>query len=169
MRRCLKTTIFMTLVMSLLVTNLIVAAEPTVTVDPETPEAESTVTFTAVLDDDDVISVWLDIRECSAILCFPGSIQNLSMTEQADGSYETSATLTYDTAIYIQYTLFVESSEGWNEYLSETKVYLAEKQNGDGTTNGDNGNGGGGIPGFEIIGLLTAVVISIIILRRKRF
>ena len=169
MRRCLKNAIYMTLVMSLLMTSLIVAAEPTVTLDPEAPKPEATVTFTATVDDDNVSSVWLNIQECTAVtgICFGDSKQNLSMTEQADGTYEASATLTHDDATYVQYTLFVETSEGWIEYLTDTKSNLDIESDDDGTTNGD-GNGGGGIPGFEIIAVLAAISIAIIILRRKR-
>jgi hypothetical protein len=154
------------IVSSLIITGLNATAQPTVTVDPEKPEVKSTVKFTAVLDDD-AISVWITVQECDANtgICFPDSIQNLSMVEQIDGSYEASATLTRGDATYIQYTLLVETASGWNEYLAKTKVNLAEKPNGDGNGNGDNGNGS---PGFTVLIVVLAVIIIITVYYRKR-
>lgn len=166
MRRTIKNIFFLMLVSSIILTGLNVTANPTVTVDPETPEVQSTVTFTAELGDEDATSVRITIQECDANtgICFPDSLQNLSMTEQSDGSYEASATLTRDDATYIQYTLLVESSEGWTQYLEKTKVNLAEKPNGGDNGNGDNGNG---IPGFTLILVVLAFVLIIMVYYRK--
>jgi hypothetical protein len=167
MKKTLKIVYLMTLVISLLMANLVYAAEPTVTTEPEEIVKQSTFTFTVELDDEDVTSVWLFIQECDASTgtCFPETIQNISMTEQ-DGKYQTPVTISHERASYIQYTINVETSEGWESYLKLTKIYLTEVQNGNGTDNGDNGNGS---PGFELITLLAAVVIGIILLRKKRF
>ena len=167
MRRVLRSAFFMTLVMGFLMTSLVTTADPIVAVDPGTPTVQSTVTFTADLGDDDAISVWITVQECDANtgICFPDSLQNVSMTELADGSYEVSITLIHEDASYLQYTLLVESSEGWNEYLEKTRVDLAEKQNDDGPTNGEDNNS---TPGFELILVAIAVLFISLIYFRKR-
>jgi len=168
MRRTIKNVFFMMLVACLFMTNLVNAADPTVTVDPEAPIAESTVSFTAELDDEDVIGVWLKVQECNANsgICFPDSLQNISMTEQ-DSEYKASVTLSHDDATYIQYTIYVETSEGLLEYLKDTKINLSEQQNSNGTGNG--GDDDNGTPGFEVISLLLAVLVGVSLLKRKRF
>ncbi len=167
MRRTIKIIFFMMLVTSLFVANSVNAADPTITVDPDPPVAESTVTFTAELDDEGIIDVWLKVQECNANtgICFPDSLQNISMSEQ-DGKYIVSATLGHDDATYIQYTINVETSTGWIEYLKDTKINLSEKPNGNGTTNG--GGDDNGTPGFEIITLLFAVLVGVSLYKRKR-
>lgn len=165
MRKILKNVFFMTLVISLFMTNIVNAAEPTVTLDPASPTPKSTVTFTAEIDDEGVISVWLWTQECDARIgiCYPDTIQNISMTEQTDGSYKVTAGLKRLDVTYLQYTLNVETSDGWKTYLELTKVNLSLDQNGDGSANGADKT-----PGFELILVIASIVVALFIYTRKR-
>lgn len=166
MKRTLKIVFLTTLVISLFMTSLANAAEPTVTVDPAAPEIQGEVTFTATLDDENIVGVYMWVQECDAAsgICYPDTEQNLTM-EQTGGTYTATTDLIRTGVTYLQYTLNVETSEGWIMYLEKTKVNLTVDSNG--STNGGNG-GGNGTPGFEIITLLAAVSIGVLLLRRKR-
>lgn len=168
MKKTLKIVSLMMLIASLLLTNLAMAADPVVTTDPIEIEKQSKFTFMAEIDDKNISSVWLKIQECDAStgICFPGTLQNLSMIKQ-NSKYQTEVTITHERASYVQYTIFVETTEEWKTYLKDTKINLSEEQNGDGTGNGDNEDNGS--PGFELITVLAAIIIGVILLNRKRF
>ena len=168
MRRTIKTIFFMMLVACLFGANLVNAANPTVSVNPDPPVVQSEVTFTVEVDDQDVVGVWLKVQECNANtgICFPETLKNLSMSEQ-DGNYTVSTTLTHKDSTYIQYTIYVQNTSGWIEYLKDTKINLAEKPNGNGVTNGDGDSNG--TPGFEVIFVLLAIIIGVTLYKRKRY
>ena len=168
MKKTWKIVFLMTLVMSLLMTNFVTAADPVITTEPEDIVKQSTFTFIAELDDMDISSVWLKVQECDAStgVCFPETLQNISMTEQ-NNKYQTLVTITHERASYVQYTIYVETNEGWITYLEDTKINLTEGQNGDGTGNGDDDDNGS--PGFELITVLAAIIIGVILLNRKRY
>lgn len=152
-----------------IISGFVVADEPTLELNPEKPYPQSDVTFTAEVTDENILEVRLEIQECNANtqICYPK--QNLSMTEVSTGTYESTVTLQHADATYIQYTLKIKTTDGWDEYFKETKVNLSEKpSNGD--TNGDkNGNTNEDTPGFEFVGLaLSVMFIMFILYKRKR-
>ena len=135
------------------------AAEPTMEIDPDQPAPLSTVTFTAQIDDT-ATAVRLLIQECNGNTGICYVRQNLSMSDMGDGSYQKTVTLEHEDATYIQYSLLVQTSNGWTTYLEETKVTLQEQQ-----SNGDTN----GTPGFELAGmLLAAMFIMVLVVWRKR-
>ena len=146
-------------------------AEPTVTLDPASPELQGEVTFTATVDDENIVGVFLEIQECDANLgiCYPDTQQNLTMLEQTNGSaiYTATATLIRTDVTYLQYTLNVETSEGWVKYLEKTKVNLTLDQDDNGDTNGGTDNGSG-TPGFEIILVMISLLVAVSLYKRKR-
>jgi hypothetical protein len=168
MKKTWKIVFLMTLVMSLLMTNFVTAADPVVTTEPEDLVKQSTFTLMAEIDDENILSVWLRVQECDAStgICFPDTVQNLSMAVQ-DSKYQTEVTITHERASYVQYTIYVETDEGWITYLEDKKIYLTEEQNGDGTGNGDDDDNGS--PGFELITVFVAIIIGVILLNRKRY
>ena len=142
------------------------ATDPTMEIYPEKPAPGSTVAFTAEVTDENVTGVWLLFNECkSGDLCYVR--QNVSMDPIGDDKYEVEVTLEHEDATYIQYWLEVETSDGWQEYLKISKVYLEEKQNGGNSNNGDGEDKD--TPGFEFIGvIISAMFILLIIYKRKR-
>ena len=158
--------IFITLMILILsiFTIIPVSAEPTITLDPETPYPQSSVTFTANLADVDTTNVYILVQECNGDtgVCYPDET-NASMTQKTADSYDVTITLKHNDATYIQYTLLVENNSEWTKYSELTKVNLGEKpsDNGDGTENGT--------PGFEFVVLLFSIMfISLILYKRKR-
>ena len=149
------------------VINVPSASEPTVDIKPASPTPESTITFTATVEDENTNEVRLVLQECDSNtgICF--TKQNISMNAIDNDTYEVSFDLEHPEATYIQYSLIVNSNEGWKTYLDKTKYNLSEKQNDDNGKDGTNKNND--TPGFELILVLISVIfISIILNKRKR-
>ena len=149
--------------LSILILNAmqVLGAQPTVTINPPHPTPQSTVTFTVDTSEENLLGVWLEIQECNGDKGICYTKQNLSMEETSPGSYQLSVTLQHSDATYIQYTIKLDTPNGWQEYFKETKVTLSKENNAP----SDNKNN---TPGFEIIGLLAASFIIIMLLRRQR-
>ena len=148
------------------VINVSSAGEPTVDIKPASPTPESTITFTATVEDENTTEVRLVLQECDGNtgICF--TKQNISMNSVDLDTYEISFALEHSEATYIQYSLLVKSNEGWKTYLDKTKFNLTEKQNGD---NGkDNNNKDNDTPGFEFIGVLISVIFILLILNKRK-
>lgn len=151
---------------------------PTMEIKPPNPAPESTISFTANIEDENTTEVWIHIQECdeNAGLCFPDSVKNESMTDLGDGKYEVSIALIHDDATYITYWLEVKTSDAWSNYFKGTdgkgtEITLSESGNGDDDddTSGNGGDESGGTPGFEFIGvLISAIFILFILNKRKR-
>jgi len=167
MKRILTATI---VILSLCVSSAIVIAEPVVenvTITPEEPEVKDTVTITATItSDDEIEEVTLKIKECDENMCMPTETYQM---ELEDGNiYSYTDELTYAAATYFGYKLIITSNGNITE-TEFTNVTLTPAANG-GTNggNGGNGDGDGGIPGFELVPLLIAILIGVLLLRRKR-
>lgn len=160
-----KTSIFAVFLLMIISTVSIVyaSAQPTVTLNPESPYAQSTVTFTANIADIDVSNVYINVQECNGNLglCYPDE-SNVSMTQKSAYAYEATLTLKHSDATYIEYTLIVENNGNWMNYLESTKVTLSDKPS-------DNGGSTSDTPGFELtIFALATIFISFILFRRRR-
>jgi len=144
--------------------NIVYAsAQPTVTLNPEAPYPQSTVTFTANIADIDVTNVYIEVQECNGNLglCYPDE-SNASMTQKSAYAYDTTITLKHSDATYIEYTLVVENNGNWMKYLESTKVTLSDKPS-------DNGGSNNGTPGFELaLFTFATIFISFILFRRRR-
>lgn len=149
------------------------AAEPMVedvTIEPEEPTLLSTITFTATITSEDSLEdVRLIVKECSESVCFtPGF--NISMDIIDTTTYQAQVTLTHEDAVKIQYYLKIESNGVWYEY-DVYEVNLTTEPD-DGTSNGDDANGGTGTeetPGFELIPMVVSIFVVLFLYKRRRF
>lgn len=160
---------------SFLVSSFIVSADPTVnsiTTNPAEPKALSTFTVIADISGENIISVKVTISECTdgppSEQCFVAH-SNLIMSQNDDGKYETEVTLTGTQASidHVQYSFII--NDNGIEYPpmtdKEWRTYLDVDSDNGGTNGGEEDNGS---PGFELIIILTAVFISLLLLKRKR-
>ena len=137
--------------------GIVSAIDPTIDIDPGSPTPESTVKFSAEVDDQNVIEVRLLFQECNANTGICHERENLSMSKISEGQYETSVTLKFEDTTYIQYSLNVKTGEGWTQYLEGTKKDLNLQNN-----NGNN------TPGFEFILIFLAAILIISIFNKRR-
>jgi hypothetical protein len=143
-------------------------AEPVVedvTITPAEPEVKDTVTITATItSEDEIDEVTLRIKECDENMCMQTESYQM---EFEDDKYTYTDELTYAKATYFGYQ-FVITSNGTETETEFTNVTLKPAENGE-TNGGNGGNGdGNGIPGFELVPLLIAIIIGVLLLRRKR-
>lgn len=155
---------FVFIITGLLISSTNAIANVTVDVIPEEPKALQTIEITTQITDENINAVYLKIQECNGDsgLCY--AQDNITMTGTIDNIYTSSITLTHDDATYLQYTIVVQTDQGWTEYHKDTKVnYEIPSSNDNGDTNdGDN------TPGFEFAALaLSIMFISLILYRRK--
>jgi hypothetical protein len=164
MKRILTATI---VILSLCVSSAIVIAEPVVedvTISPEEPKVKDTVTITATItSDEDIEEVTLRIKECDENMCMQTKSYPM---EFEDGKYTYTDELTYAAATYFGYQ-FIILSNGNETETEFVNVTLKPADNGE-TNGGNGGNGDGGIPGFELVPPLVAIIIGVLLLRRKR-
>jgi len=141
------------------------AAEPTITIDPESPAPASEVTFSVEISDDNVSEVWLIVTECKgSTFCYTPQNVSMSESEVENNTYEVDVTLEYDDSTYITYSVNVKSDVGWEKSEDHT-VYLSVPSNGDQSSNGDDNNQ---TPGFELIPMMLSIAIIVFIFKRKR-
>jgi len=147
--------------------GVMAAIEPTIDLDPEEPTPQSTVIFTVIIPDSEKLSnVRLILKECKeGDICFTDSF-NESMIEKDVNTFEAEITLKHDTATYIEYNVGYLENDVWNESDSEKLDLKIESNNGNSNSGNDNTNG---TPGFEFIPFLAAILIGLLICRRKRF
>jgi hypothetical protein len=134
------------------------AINPTIDVDPESPTPKSIVNFTSNIDDQNIIEVRLLFQECSANSGICHERKNISMSKFNEDTYETSVIMEFDDTTYIQYSLNVNTIEGWVQYFEGSKKDLNLQQ-----------NNGVDAPGFELILFIaSAIFITILIYKRQR-
>lgn len=164
MKKILTATI---IILSLCLSSAISVAEPVVedvTISPVEPEVKDTVTITATItSEDEIDEVTLRIKECDENMCMPTESYQM---ELEDGKYTYTDELTYAKATYFGYQ-FIITCNGTETETEFTNVTLQPAENGE-TNGGNGGNGDGGIPGFELVPLLIAILIGVLLLRRKR-
>lgn len=160
-----KLSITMVLFLSLCLSTFSVNADPTIEIEtnPANPERLSTFTVIATITGENIISVTVTISECTKKppeQCFI-SHPNIPMTLNDNGKYEAEVTLTgsQDSIDHVQY-LFVINDNGTEYQVGDLTTDL--KIDDTNTNGGDNGT-----PGFEVIVLLSAVFISLIILKKR--
>lgn len=157
--------------LSLCASSAIVTADPTidsVTTNPINPTPQSDITVTVTITGDDVTAVILTVSECrrDTGTCF--IYTDYTMQQNQDGDWVTDAKLqdTSGVSDYISYIFNVTDSGVEYKFSGQWEVDIDTSGNGG---NGDNGGtDGNGSPGFEIITLLAAIVIGILLIKRKR-
>jgi hypothetical protein len=155
-------TIFMVVLGIFLIPIVSAETEVTYKVEPIEPKPLSDVTITVKIDDDTVSFVYLEMQECTAAgICY-GWDTNVSMDSLGDNKYQATITLEHDDASYFSLRTQIDRG-GEMEQTAEYKVDLIVEDGG----NGDSNNGSN-TPGFEIILLLTAVILGMVLFKRKR-
>jgi hypothetical protein len=158
----LKKTLLSTIILIAIVgigTGFVSAAPPTIgdiSIDPEQPTAQSTVTFTVDVTADQISGVYTIVQECNGNTGICYTPQNMSMTEITQGTYETSVLLSHEDATYFTYSVNVHSANGWDN-TTGIKLNLAVVPDGDKS------------PGFELILVpFSLAIVGIILFLRKR-
>jgi len=164
-------------VLSMFFSSVNVLADPTVDkieTDPEAPPLLSTFKVLATITGEDIQSVNVTVSECTdgpPEQCFIGHVDQ-AMTLNDDGKWEVELTLKddLDRTDHLQYQFVI--NDGGTEYtLSEKtwKTYLDvgsdDSDDDDGSSDSDGENGS---PGFELILVLIAIIVGVIILKKKR-
>jgi hypothetical protein len=154
----------------MLIPNALAVAEPDVEMEyyPEEITPLSTVSFNATITGENISDVFILIQECDAITGVCNSpMLNISMEEIDDGIYTADAKLVYEKATYITYWVNIQDDEGnWSKTTGVKIDLTIPPTNGD--SDGNNGKNNGNTPGFELILLIFAVMIGIVLFKRKR-
>lgn len=134
------------------------------TIDPEEPKPQSEVKITAKITDEGITSVYLEMQECNvAGTCF-GWKTNVSMTPTGvTNEYEATINLEREDTKYFSLRLAIEKDGEW-EHTSTANyhdVYLDRS-----SSNGDDSDSN--TPGFEIVFFIIAILVGVIIFKRKR-
>lgn len=165
-KRTMALTAFFIFSLCISIIGTIRAVEPTVvevTLDPEDPAPQSTITFTAVITSEDTLEeMRLIVQECKEGLCYIGGFNESMATIDTD-TYQASVTLIHDDATYIKYHLEIKSDGTWYKTdLTEFDLKVGS-DNGNTTPNDTDKT-----PGFEIIFLLITIVFGTLVFKRKR-
>jgi hypothetical protein len=178
MRNNIRNLIIATLVVFVLCISINGSAAkiPTLEIKPINPVPESTLTFTAKVEDENTTEVRLTIQECNGNtgICFQK--RNLSMNSIDTDFYEVSVDLEHNDATYIIYWIEVKTSERWNSYYKGedgkgSQITLSEPVSDDDDDDITNNNGkdnNGSTPGFEFIGLFLSVIFILLILNKRK-
>ena len=148
-----KSFMFALIITGLMMSSTNAISDATVDVIPEEPKALQTIEITAQITDENINAVYLKINECNGNTGTCYKQDNITMTGTIDNIYTSSITLTHDDATDLQYTIVVQTDQGWKGYHNETKVNYEISNT----------------PGFEFAALaLSIMFISLILYRRKR-
>lgn len=135
------------------------------TTDPEEPKPQSEVKITAKITDVDITSVYLEMQECNiAGTCF-GWKTNVSMTPTGNtDEYEATINLEREDTKYFSLRLAIEKNGEWEQTSTANyyDVYLDRSSSNGDDTNSNN------TPGFEIVLIFVAILIGVILIKRKR-
>ena len=158
----------------LLLTSSVSSAVPvlkgTIRLSPTIPEPEETVTFTADIEYYDYADkVYLIVDECKDGFCYIDG-NNKSMDDNGNGEFETEITLKHDDAKEIEYHIAIKVKDypGVDWSYSEIETKDLDTSGGSSSNVDDNGNGSNDAPGFELVFLLMAIIVGVVLFRRKR-
>lgn len=133
-------------------------------IDPEEPKPKSKVSIIAKITDEDITYVFLEMQECNTEgTCF-GWKTNVSMTPTGGtNEYEATINLEREDTKYFSLRLAIEKNGEW-AYTSIPNyhdVYLDIS-----SSNGDDTNSN--TPGFEMVFLIAAILVGVVLFKRKR-
>jgi len=148
--------------LSLLLNSVSAATVINVDVEPSEPAPASKITITAdISSDKEIDKVYIDIQECKEDMCFLN--ENVSMLK-VNNNYEKEYQLTRDEATYFKYSIAIKFKDGsWYSQAEKTDITLKPSSNNNGTNGGNNDS-----PGFELIIVISAVLIAMLLFKRKR-
>ena len=167
---------FMLVGMCIMFSNVVIADPSIVSVvtDPANPKPESTVTVIANITGDGISSVYLTVSECIAegesVACFEWQTVKMSNNSN-NGLYEATFNLIdkLGRTNHIKYNFTVISNGISYEFKDDS--FRADLDTGSGNNNNNNAGEkekNKGIPGFETILMLIALVIGVILFKQKR-
>ena len=186
MKKTLKNALVMTLVAGLCLSFVGVAtADPTydydaINVEPAEPEKLSEVTFSVEITGEAIDEVNIRVQECmdteEGEQCYL-EVQNKSMTKSDGNTWTCTTELAWDSTTIGHCWLEIKSNGTWYNYAPsegyDTTDFTVVPAGGNG--NGDNGNGTNGddndtngTPGFELVLLVSSIVIALFIYEKKR-
>jgi thiol-disulfide isomerase/thioredoxin len=155
-------------------------AEPEVVsmyIDPAAPEHQATITITAEITGDDVTAVSVMVKECRAATaggslagtCWENNPYSMEDPED-DGTWVATATLQDESGLstYIDIEFDITDSGELYDRIGNEEWATELTLPADTGDNDDDDGSSGGSPGFEVITLLVAVVIGILLIKRKR-
>ena len=182
MKKTLKNALVIMLVTGLCLSlvGIATAEEPTfgdITLSPVEPTRQSDVTFTVDVTGTSIEEVSLVVMECveegGNEICHPG--ENVSMAIITGDTWEVTKTLSYDDTTIGHCWLVVKNNGTWYSYQNDNSTWTnftvvpgddGNGDNGDGTNGGDNGTNG--TPGFELVLLVSSIVLALFIYKKKR-
>jgi len=186
MKKTLKNAFVMTLVAGLCLSFVgVVTADPTydydaINVEPAEPEILSEVTFSVEITGEVIEEVNIRVQECmdteEGEQCYL-EVQNKSMTKSDGNNWTCITELAWDSTTICHCWLEIKSNGTWYNYAPsegyDTTDFTVVPAGGNG--NGDNGNGTNGddndtngTPGFELVLLVSSIVIALFIYEKKR-
>jgi hypothetical protein len=132
-----------------------------IVITPSSPAPLSTISISVTYNGEPT-DVRVTVEECNGDtgICYP-DIQNVSMSLGSANVYTAEVTLKHADATYITSEVVTKVDGKWTSFEKKNTT-LSEN------TNGNNGNDGNTIPGFEVILFVIAVTLSIIAIGRKR-
>jgi len=160
---CAKIFFIIFIFFSFLLINNSVIAEPVVEeiiTEPVNPTHKSTFTVTAKITGEDVSSVNIIITECNDEVCIENEEYEMNQNDAGEWVAEPTLQDSSGASSFIKYEFeIIDNGEEYN--INEGyKVDIKVEPKDD---NDDNGS-----PGFEMIVLLAAILLAIILLRKKR-
>jgi hypothetical protein len=139
-------------------------ADAIVDIIPEKPKALDNIELTATIIDENIIAVYTTIQECNSNTGICYASKNYSMVEGVENQFTASITLEKSDADYLQYTIHVQTADGWQVYEKDTIVNYDTTSSNNGGSKNDNDT-----PGFEFLALAISIMfISLLLYRRKR-
>ena len=160
---CAKIFFIIFIFFSFLLINNSVIAEPVVEeiiTEPVNPTHKSTFTVTAKITGEDVSSVNIIITECNDEVCIENEEYEMNQNDAGEWVAEPTLQDSSGASSFIKYEFeIIDNGEEYNiDEGFKVDIKAEPKDNND-----DNGS-----PGFEMIVLLAAILLAIILLRKKR-
>ncbi len=131
---------------------------------PETPMAGTSVSFEATVNDSNISSLNIIVKECQENgVCFLDS-QNVSMEKFAEGRYRTNITLRHSDATKVEYYLNIKEINGtwWKSNEREFNL-LPENSSMNHQYEKENKT-----PGFEVFCFVISITTAVFLLRLRR-
>jgi hypothetical protein len=142
--------------------NVMAESTATVEIEPEEPTRLSTVTFTVnVTSDENIQEIHLITHECRQGLCYADA--EVTLVKSGD-DYTGQYTYSHDDSIYIEYWVNIDTDQETGKQITDVIRTYLDVDSSNGGTNGESNDN----PGFELFTILIAIVIGVILVKRKR-
>ena len=144
--------------------NVLAETTATIEIEPLEPKRFDTVTFTvSITSDENIQAVHLITHECRQGLCYAD--EEVSLVQSGD-DYTGQYTYSHDDSIYIEYWVNVDTDQENDVSVTDVLRTYLDTSSSNGDTNGDSEDNGS--PGFELFTLLIAIVVGVLLVKRKR-